>query len=120
MAFRARHLPFAAGALTLPARELLQRARVSKPEPEAPCPSALQQAVSLGPYTVDFAQPLTEEELQQQQQQQQQQQRQLGLKASLLGADGCWSLSAAEELKVKAVVVEVDGPQHFYRDSLHW
>ncbi|CDI81211.1 hypothetical protein EPH_0009520 [Eimeria praecox] len=47
-------------------------------------------------------------------------QRQLDPKASLLGADGCWSSSAAEELKAKAVVVEVDGPQHFYRDSLHW
>lgn len=33
----------------------------------------------------------------------------------------CWLVrSAAEQLRKKAIVVEVDGPQHFYRDSLHW
>ncbi|CDJ41545.1 Chromosome III, complete sequence, related, partial [Eimeria tenella] len=94
LAFRAGHTPFPAESLSASARDLLQW-------------------VTFGPYTLDFAQPLTEGE-----QQQQQQQQALGM--SLLDADGRWCSSAAERLRGAAVVVEVDGPQHFYRDSFHW
>ncbi|KAL8272970.1 hypothetical protein Esti_003138 [Eimeria stiedai] len=128
LALRTGLLPFSASALSEAARDTLQRAQAAATEPECLHTSTLQEQVAkaatfvqchyysevaVGPYTLDFAKPFTHEELEPLQQ--------CGPQRSLrFGGRDVPLRKAPETLRTKAVVIEVDGPQHFYRDSKHW
>ncbi|KYK62620.1 RAP domain-containing protein [Toxoplasma gondii TgCatPRC2] len=131
LACRVGHLPFSFKTLSAASRDLLLRIRSCDLEPEEVCVSGLQREVSstartvgyhcftevqVGPYTLDFVKPVTQEDLVQMAMEEEARKSIPGFRRPLRHIDDPFE----HELDIKGVVLEVDGPQHFYRDSFHW
>ncbi|CBZ54895.1 conserved hypothetical protein [Neospora caninum Liverpool] len=131
LACRVGHLPFSFKTLSAASRDLLLRIRSCDLEPEEVCVSGLQREVSstartvgyhcftevqVGPYTLDFVKPVTQEDLAQMAMEEEARKSIPGFRRPLRHIDDPFE----HELDIKGVVLEVDGPQHFYRDSFHW
>ncbi|KEP61271.1 UNVERIFIED_CONTAM: RAP domain-containing protein [Hammondia hammondi] len=131
LACRVGHLPFSFKTLSAASRDLLLRIRSCDLEPEEVCVSGLQREVSstartvgyhcftevqVGPYTLDFVKPVTQEDLVQMAMEEEERKSIPGFRRPLRHINDPFE----HELDIKGVVLEVDGPQHFYRDSFHW
>ncbi|PFH33957.1 RAP domain-containing protein [Besnoitia besnoiti] len=131
LACRVGHLPFSFSGLSAASRDLLLRIRSCGMEPEEVFVSDLQREVSstartvgyhcftevqVGPYTLDFVKPVTPEDAMKLAMEEEARKSNPGFRRPLQFIDDPFE----HELDTKGVVLEVDGPQHFYRDSFHW